>query len=421
MKNNTFSVLVLAKTAKSIDGQAPVYVRVTINGKRKEVSLKCKADASLWCSIRGLSKGKSISCRKLNQKIEDYKSGLNDAYHQLVREHKAINAESVVNTFLGIDENNYTLSALMDYHNTTMVHQLKPGTMKNYHTTQRFINEFLKKEKKTTDIYLNHLRFNFVVDFEIFLKNRVPTDHQRPCGQNGANKHIERLRKMINLAIKNEWLDKDPFARYQKKYVKSERQFLTPQQLGTLEDKTFVIPRLSQVRDLFVFSCYTGLAYVDVMSLTSDNISIGIDGEWWLHFSRKKTGTSVNLPLLPKAYNLIKKYQTHPKVVANHTLFPKYSNQRMNSYLKEIQDLCGIATRLTFHIARHTFATTVTLSNGVPIETVSKMLGHTKLSTTQVYARVLKSKISNDMQVLKQKLGKACVETSQNHPNKKYN
>lgn len=171
-----------------------------------------------------------------------------------------------------------------------------------------------------------------------------------------------------------------------------------------MENKQFKIKRLELVKDLFVFCCYTGLAYVDVMQLTMDNIVEGLDGEDWFKTHRQKTNIPVNIPILPKAKQILKKYLNPPRTANTDVIFPVFSNQKVNSYLKEITDLCGIKKNLTFHIARHTFATTVTLSNGVPIETVSKMLGHTKIATTQVYARVLERKVSEDMALLRKKL-----------------
>jgi len=158
------------------------------------------------------------------------------------------------------------------------------------------------------------------------------------------------------------------------------------------------------VCDLFVFSCYTGLAYIDVMRLTSQNLSIGIDGEYWLFTERKKTGEKVRIPLLPQALSILEKYKNSPACLNSGSLLPKLSNQKLNSYLKEVANTSGIDKNLTFHLARHTFATTVTLTNGVPIETVSKLLGHSSIKTTQIYAKVLERKVSEDMSALKSKL-----------------
>ena len=171
-----------------------------------------------------------------------------------------------------------------------------------------------------------------------------------------------------------------------------------------MADKEFQIERLNQVKDIFLFSCFTGLAYIDVKKLTKNNINIGIDGERWIFTNRQKTDTKSNIPLLPMAEQIIAKYKDHPQCINEGKLLPVLSNQKMNGYLKEVADLCGIQKELTFHIARHTFATTVTLTNGVPIESVSKMLGHKNLRTTQHYAKILDRKVSDDMKLLRDKL-----------------
>jgi site-specific recombinase XerD len=215
---------------------------------------------------------------------------------------------------------------------------------------------------------------------------------------------LASFRKMVNVALKNDWMEKDPFKAYKPKLKKYERGFLPQEELETIEQKDFEIERIQFVEDLFIFSCYSGLAYTDAVSLTPANLMRGIDGDYWLITQRQKTDTSVKIPLLPKAIEMIEKYKTNPKSLSGGTLFPKISNQRLNGYLKQMADLCGIRRNLTFHLARHTFATTVTLSNGVPIESVSKMLGHTKITTTQVYAKVIERKLSDDMKVLKQNL-----------------
>jgi site-specific recombinase XerD len=215
---------------------------------------------------------------------------------------------------------------------------------------------------------------------------------------------MERFHKMINLAKKLEWMSNDPFLNYRLKFEKVERGFLSGEELAAIELKEFKIERLQQVKDLFVFSCYTGLSYVDVFNLTPDCVALGIDGTKWIFTRRQKSLTQVKVPILPKALAIIDKYKNHPKVLNEGKLLPEISNQKLNSYLKEIADLCGIEKNLHFHLARHTFATTITLTHGVPIESISKMLGHTKLSTTQIYAKVIESKLSHDMMELKNKL-----------------
>jgi len=272
-------------------------------------------------------------------------------------------------------------------------------------TTQRYVKEFLKSRLKTSDLLLAHLSYKFLADFEHYLRSYTPLDHHTSMGNNTVMKHIERLRKMINVAIKNEWLERDPFAKFQAKFIRNDREFLSQDDLEKIEAKEFKVLRLQWAKDLFIFSCFTGLAYCDVMRLTPQNISLGIDGEYWIMTSRKKTNQPVRVPLLPKALNIVEKYRNHPRALASGTLFPNLSNQKINAYLKEIADLCSIEKNLTFHLARHTFATTVTLTNGVPIETVSKMLGHTSIRTTQIYAKVIENKVSQDMLSLRAVLG----------------
>jgi integrase len=219
-------------------------------------------------------------------------------------------------------------------------------------------------------------------------------------GNNTVMKHIERLRKIINLAIKMEIIEKDPFKSFKKKFIKNERDYLTTDELLTLESTKLICNRLAYVKDLFVFSCYTGLAYIDVMSLKPENIVLGIDGRYWIYSTRIKTNSVLKIPLFTKALDIINKYRQSPKAINEGTIFYRISNQKLNAYLKEIAKALHINKNITFHVARHTFATSVTLSNGMPIETVSKLLGHTKLSTTQIYARIIDSKISEDFDML---------------------
>jgi site-specific recombinase XerD len=217
---------------------------------------------------------------------------------------------------------------------------------------------------------------------------------------------------MVTLAYHLEWINRDPFIRWKPTFEKREREFLSANELSNLETYYFPIKRLERVRDLFVFSCYTGISYADIIKLNNTHIHKGIDGNNWIITNRQKTKKIVKIPLLDKAQELIDKYNNHPMTVISETLFPVISNEKLNLYLKEIADACGIKKNLTFHMARHTFATTITLSNGVPIETVSKLLGHTKIATTQIYARVIERKVSDDMAVLKSKLENAKSDKS---------
>lgn len=395
---NTFSILFWLKLADANNGKAPLYSRITVNGRRAEISLKRKIVITNWDTTKNRLKGSDSDSKLFNNNLQKINNKLFECYEKLNLQNKLVSPQLVKAMFLGKGESSYKLSDIIEYHNQYMKETLRWGTQKNYYTTHNYVLLFLKQKYRTTDMYLSQLNYKFIIDFEHFLRQ------QKSMGNNTVMKHIERLRKLINLACKMEWIEKDPFIKFKAKFIKKERAFLTSDELQTIEKKKFSIERLQLIKDLFVFSCYTGLSYGDVMKLTSDNICLGIDGNKWIYSQREKTSIPVKIPLLSKALKILEKYGNNTTLIERKTLFPTISNQKLNSYLKEIVDVCGIKKNLTFHIARHTFATTVTLSNGVPIETVSKLLGHSKITTTQIYARVIEKKVSDDMELLKQKL-----------------
>ena len=402
--NHTFSILFWINRAKAKDGKSPVYVRITVDGKRAEVSLKRVIEPECWNPDKGLAKGTKEESRMLNAYIEQVRNRLFDCYQELQKQKKFIAAETVKAKFLGLEEREHTLISIFEYHNENMHKILEPGTTKNYLTTMFYVKLFLKEKMNTSDIFLSQLSYKWLLDFESFVKERHPFEHRKPCGQNTAMHHIKRLRKIIGIAIKNEWLDRDPFMKFTPSFERFTREYLTAEELATIENKKFKFERLEYVKDIFIFSCYTGLAYIDVLKLNENNISIGIDGGYWIITTRQKTETPVKVPLLSKPLAIIEKYKNHPWCANENRLLPVSTNSRLNAYLKEIADLCGIHKNLTFHMARHTFATTVTLTNGVPIESVSSMLGHTNIKTTQIYAKVIQSKVSEDMNNLRTRL-----------------
>jgi len=401
---STFGIHFVLKNSKVIDGTAPIYARITVNRTRVEVSLKKRIPVSNWNNGRGMAKGKSQEINRLNSYLEQIRAQLTECYQELVVNKETVTPEAIKNKFLGVEDSGETLKRLVEYHNTGMDSNLRWGTLKNYKTTEKYIDKFLRQKYNRSDIFLVELNYKFITDFEHFLRRYQPEDHHLPMGNNTVMKHLERLRKMTRLAVRLGWLDKDPFVAYRLSFKRVEREFLTQLELDAIQKKQFKIERLQYVKDLFVFSCFTGLSYADVMKLSPRNIRTGINDMNWIITQREKTSTSVQVPILSEAQKLIDKYKNHPRSVSKGTIFPNISNQKLNSYLKEIADLCGIDKHLTFHVARHTFATTVTLTNGVPIESVSKMLGHADLKTTQIYAKVVEKKISNDMANLQQKL-----------------
>jgi len=405
--NNTFGVAFYLKKQKATQlGKSPIYARITVNGKRIEISIKRSIEEENWNPVKGVARGSREQIVKLNKYLDQYKASVVETYQELLLQKKWITAELLKAKVTGMDQAEFTLCKLIAYHNHEQGQVLEPGTMKNYYTTEKYLKEFLKVRIKASDVYLSELNYKFITDFEYYLRKRKPEKGQKKLTTNGLMKHLERFCKMVNMAVRMEWIVRNPFHAYQLKFDKVNRDYLTKDELQRIENKAFQIGRLQIVQDLFIFSCYTGLAYIDVYNLTPGNLVKGIDNNLWIITSRQKTNTPVKVPLLPKALEIIEKYKGHPQAIAEGKLLPLLTNQKLNSYLKEIADICNIVKPLTFHIARHTFATTVTLTNGVPIETVSKLLGHTKLSTTQVYAKVVESKLSDDMEILRARLTK---------------
>lgn len=402
--SSTFSILFWINTNRTTNNQSTIFARITVNGRRVNLSLKQKIDVDQWDAKRQKAKGNTVSAREINYYLDDIKSSLVQCYRDFRSENKTPLPEQIKARFLGEDKKIHTLQDIIDYHNEKMALKLSQKTMCHYKTSQKYLLAYVGKEYKSSDISLNDLDYAFVIGFESFLRSYKPNHYQGSIGNNAVMKHIQRLRKMVTLAYHIEWIDRDPFVKFKPVLEKKEREFLTDSELKSIENLFSPIERLTVVKDLFIFSCYTGISYGDIMKLTNNNVLTGIDGNQWIMGKRNKTNIPFKIPILPTVEKIIKNYKDHPRTYSNGKLMPSISNQRLNSYLKEIADLCGIKKNLTFHMARHTFATTVTLSNGVPIETVSKLLGHTKIATTQIYARVVEQKVSEDMEVLKNRL-----------------
>ena len=316
-----------------------------------------------------------------------------------------VTAEAVKNSYLGIKKelNNYSLLWLAREHNKIMADVLKPGSLKNYFTTLAYLKNYLGKTYPAKDILLRQLKYEFITGFEHYIRT-TPLKSNDPCTNNGTMKHLERLRKMVSWAAKNEWIDRDPFINFKLSFKKTEREHLTATELNAVIATELPSTSLQKVRDLFLFSCYTGLAFTDLMELKPVHIIEGANNTKRISTTRAKTAVRVNVPLLQPAEAILEKYSRDESAIVRGAVFPSISNQDMNRNLKIIAGLSKVGKLLTFHMARHTFATTVTLMNGVPIESISKMLGHTKITTTMIYARVNQSKIEMDMQALQEKM-----------------
>lgn len=388
------------------EGKAPIYVRITIDGCRSQFSLSRKIEPTKWLPKAGIAKGTSEEARTLNNYIAHVRGELLKHFNALVTQHEEVTPEMVRNSYLGIVEKpkpQKTLLQAFDYHNFRFKEKadagyLSPKTLEKYVTTLGKVVEFLKHEYQLPDIPLTDLKLRFVTEFEHFLLTN------QKLQTNTATKYIKNLKKVVGMAVAMEWLPSNPFLSFKCTHTQTDREVLTQEDLDKLQHKVITIPRLAEIRDVFLFCCYTGFAYNEVEALTYDAVQIGLDGEKWLSINRGKTGTLESVMLLPIPLQIIEKYREHPHCKVHNKLFPVKSNQKYNAYLKELEDICNITVKLTTHIARHTFATTVTLANDVPIETVSSLLGHKDIRTTQIYAKVVKKKVSNDMKLLRKRL-----------------
>ncbi|SHM67128.1 site-specific integrase [Chryseobacterium polytrichastri] len=395
----TYSVLFYPKKVKNNSTISTVYLRITISGKRTEISTGQIIKTSQWATKSGKINGNTSGTKQLNSFLEGVRARLFECYSNLFNEGKEINCENLRNRYLGIEERKVTLMEVFKDHNSKMEEligkEYSKGTWERYETSLRHTEAFMKWKFNIADVDVRYINAGFVADYEFYLRT------VRNCCNNSAVKYIKNFQKIINICIDNEWISKNPFANYKSKIVNVDVRFLTDAELRRIQGKKFITERLKVVRDIFVFCCYTGLAYIDVKNLTKNNITKGIDGGLWIKIKRTKTNVEASIPILKDALEILDKYENDPKCINEMTILPVLSNQKMNEYLKEIGDLCEIDFDITFHTARHTFATTVTLNNGVPLETVSKMLGHKNIRMTQHYAKIQDRKVGSDMSALK--------------------
>ncbi|MEO7486310.1 MAG: site-specific integrase [Ferruginibacter sp.] len=400
----SFGLLFFLRRNKGNDqSQQIVYMRITVDCKRSEISTKRKCNPACWHVDAGRMSGKTEEVKSFNAYLDVLQHKVYEVKKQLIELGRPLTAESIKNFLLGIEEEKprYMLLEVFKRHNEQVAalvgHEYSKTTLTRYETSLKHTRSFLISRYKVADIDITTLSYEFITEYEFWLK----AVHK--CNHNTTIKYLSNFRKIIFRCLRNGWLVKDPFAGFSMVKKEVDRVALTETELQKIAAVQLTAERLSLVRDIFLFSCYTGLAYADVKKLKRSEVATGIDGEKWIFIKRQKTDALSRIPLLAPAAEMLNRYVADPQCLLKDRLLPILSNQKMNAYLKEIADLCGISKSLTYHIARHTFATTVTLSNGVPIETVAKMLGHRNLKTTQHYAKILDKKISDDMKSVRLK------------------
>lgn len=402
-QHNYFTLTFMIRKARmSRSGEAPIFARLTISGQRAEFNINRSVDPDNWNAAKGLSKGKSKRDLELNKYLDSIRVRISEIHTMLVKEEEVINPNVIKQHFLGNAEGPKMLVEVFNYVNDQHKERFDrgdicDGTYLRWKRCAEYLSEFLQKREGREDVPIKKLTSGMIDDFEHFLRVNKGNSN------NTAIRYVRFLKKVTRVALANKWLEEDPFIDKHYSRTTTNRGFLTEDEVKRIMALDFTeLPRLDQVRDTFIFCCFTGLAFADISTLTRDFIIEDANGELWIRKPRQKTGEISTIPLLDIPHKLIKKYENHPTVVAKGVVLPVISNQRMNSYLAEIETLAKIKKHLTTHLARHTFAT-MSLRNHVPIESISKMLGHSDIQTTQIYAKMLDEAVSEDMQKMRSK------------------
>ncbi|UUC44212.1 site-specific integrase [Flavobacterium cerinum] len=403
MLESSYGMTFFLKTPRKPNDIRMIYVRITVDGNPKETSINEKWDIKRWNQKIERATGSKEDAKILNSYLDLLTSKIVQRKTELLGEGRAITAEKLIACINGVESKRNKVLEEFEEHNIEIkamaeVGELSKSTAIRYTTALGHVREYIVHQYKVDDVDFIDLDYKFIKDYYLYLRT------VRLCNNNSALKYITNFKKVIFRAIDKEYIKLDPFRRFKQKRTRSNKKPITTEQLCILENRVFSSERLSIIRDIFVFQCYTGLAYIDVFQLKRTDIQRGIDGEWWILISRQKTKKPIRIPLLPKAIEIMKKYENDPLCIKRDSVLPVRSNQKSNEYLKEISNLCVFTIELNTHMARRTFATTVALKNGVPINIVQAMLGHSSVTQTEEYALTEETSIADAMKDLKQKL-----------------
>ena len=401
MERVTFKILFFVqKTRVAKNGEVPVLLRITVNGKRAVTSINLKVDPAKWNAIAGKSIGNTRKDDELNARIDTIRARVMQIHRQMELDGETITAQGVIDRYLGRNVKPIVmLLELFREHNEKCVklsgNGMAPGTVERYETSYKHTAAFLSSVYGKEDVPVASVDHKFITDYEFWFRT------ERKCGHNSTVRYLKNnFGKIIRIAIANGYITKNPFATIKLREEEVDRDFLEDHEIQAIMEKRIEIVRLAQVRDAFVFACLTGLAFSDIKGLKPEHIVRDNNGALWIRKKRQKTGNMCNIPLLDPAREILERYKEHPACLKQGVLLPVLSNQKMNAYLAEIADICGITKKISSHTGRHSFATSVALANGVSIENVAKMLGHSDTKMTRHYARVLDKSIMRDMTVV---------------------
>jgi site-specific recombinase XerD len=396
-------LLVLEKSKTSSDGRIPITVRLTVDCKRVELSLGQKVLPEMWNQKAGMANGSSKEAMSINTTIDRVRNKLRQHYDVLSTMNGYVSAAMVKEAYQGKKQECRTLLEAIAFveekaHKKVEKEVLEQVSADKWRRTREKLIPFLKHEYKLTDIALDKITYSFAEDLADYLML------VRDLGNNTAMNYVKNIKQALKQAVQRNWILRNPIEAFTCGYINPERDILDDEEIMHMYKKKMPVARLEEVKNTYLFMCFTGYAYTDASLLTPEHVCKFFDGEDWIVKNREKTWCRENVPLMPMAKEIIERYRNHPYCLDKNMLLPIKSNQNFNAYLKEVADICGIKKNLTTHTARHTFATTVTLANGVPLETVSALLGHKSIKTTQIYAKIVAKKISADMKLLKAKL-----------------
>ena len=410
MLESSFGLTFFLKAPRKKNNLRYIYLRVIVDGIPKETSTKRKWDINRWDHKAERAVGTKEDAKTTNFFLTTIETKVNQYRNDLLYAESSITSQKIIDFIMGrIAPKVKILEEFLKHNNELLAlvgkGEYAIGTHERFEISKKHLKEFLSFKFNLEDMEFRDLNYEFIKDYEFYLKTI------KNCNNNTALKYITNFRKIVRRALDKEIIKEDPFKKFKGKKTKTKKKPLTAVELHKIENHVFSTPRLAVIRDVFIFQCYTGLAYIDAFQLKKEDIKIGIDGEYWIMSDRQKTESETNIPLLPKALEIIEKYKDHPLCLNRGTVLPVKSNQKMNAYLKEIADLCGITCVLNTHKARRTFGSTVTLANDVPIHIVKEMLGHRSVQQTEEYAITEQQTVGRQMiELRKKKKKKASLE-----------
>lgn len=394
MKSTLSILYFIRKSQVKKNGLASIMIRITIGGEKVQFYSRIEVEPLKWDQKAQKAKGRSADAKQVNNNLNKIRMQLYTSYSRLLGNDDYVQPSKIRDTFLSNEEEStliYQFKRHNKHYEKLVPNTITRATYTRYELTLKRLVEFMKHQYRISDIQLHKITPEFIDLFFSFLQEKYK------CSHNTATKFIQRFRTIVSYATDTGIIKTNPFNLYHISIEKTTRVYLNQQEINAIWNKKFATRRLDQVRDIFVFSCYTGVSYIDLCSLTRSNIELGFDNRLWIKINRHKTHQSAHIPLLKIPLQIIKKYE---RQYNDEAIFPINSNQKMNEYLNEIANICGISKKISFHVARHSFSTTVTLGNGISIETISKMLGHSNIKTTQIYTKVTDLKISKEMEKL---------------------